>query len=504
MASTFVVSRSQLIYALCLPLAVLIGYFLAEPLESGSIAIVVLVLSVLCLPLLMRWYHPLLVVSWNAIIVAVGVPGRPGIWMIMAMLGLLIAALNRSVNPQKRFISVPSLTKPMIFLVGVVGITAYLTGGIGLNVLGASRLGGKGYFYIATAIAGYFALTSQRIPPERVGLYIALFFLPGLTALTAHIASVLGAKSEVLIAIFPAMPAGMQTTSATVFTSETRYGDFSLAAPAVYGYVLARHGIRGILDLHAPWRLLLFLLAVVGCVFCGYRGSLVMLMLGFVAVFYLEGLHRTRVLAALTGVMLLVGALLLTQAQRLPQVVQRTLSFLPVKIDSVVRQSAESSTEWRVEMWKQVLPDVPKYLLKGKGYNLTADDIYWANQSATMGAGEGGAAVAGDYHNGPLSTVIPFGIWGVIGFVWLMVAGLRYLHQMYRYGAPELRHVNRVLLALFAAKAFFFVFVFGSFCYDLFTFAGFLGLAVSLNGAPEPKAAVEAPEEALSSYSFRV
>src|SRR5438876_11024139 len=41
MASTFVVSRSQLIYALCLPLAVLIGYFLAEPLESGSMAIVI-------------------------------------------------------------------------------------------------------------------------------------------------------------------------------------------------------------------------------------------------------------------------------------------------------------------------------------------------------------------------------------------------------------------------------------------------------------------------------
>jgi hypothetical protein len=32
----------------------------------------------------------------------------------------------------------------------------------------------------------------------------------------------------------------------------------------------------------------------------------------------------------------------------LPYAAQRTLSFLPVKIDSVVRESAESSTEWRV------------------------------------------------------------------------------------------------------------------------------------------------------------
>src|SRR6267378_2610402 len=130
MASTFVVSRSHIIYALCLPLAVLIGYFLAEPLESGSIAIVVFVLSVLCLPLLMKWYHPLLVMSWNAIICPVGLPGRPYLWMIMSALGLLIAVLNRSVNPHKRFINAPSLTKPLIFLSGVVIITAALNGGV--------------------------------------------------------------------------------------------------------------------------------------------------------------------------------------------------------------------------------------------------------------------------------------------------------------------------------------------------------------------------------------
>jgi hypothetical protein len=155
-------------------------------------------------------------------------------------------------------------------------------------------------------------------------------------------------------------------------------------------------------------------------------------------------------------------------------------------------------------MWKQILPDVPKYLLKGKGYNLTSDDIYWANQNAGINGAEGGAAVAGDYHNGPLSTVIPFGIWGVIGFLWLIGAGLRYLYHNYRHGDPALRYINTLLLALFAAKTFFFVFVFGAFSSDMFIFTGILGLAVSLNGAPGPKVVVEAPEEALSSYSFRV
>ena len=39
-----------------------------------------------------------------------------------------------------------------------------------------------------------------------------------------------------------------------------------------------------------------------------------------------------------------------------------------------------------------------------------------------------GAAMAGDYHNGPLSVLIPFGIWGLAAFVWLLVAGARFLY----------------------------------------------------------------------------
>jgi len=32
-----------------------------------------------------------------------------------------------------------------------------------------------------------------------------------------------------------------------------------------------------------------------------------------------------------------------------------------------------------------------------------------------------GAELAGDYHNGPLSVIIPFGVFGVIAFVWFLL-----------------------------------------------------------------------------------
>ena len=65
MASTFAVTRNHLIFGLCLPLAVLMGYLLAEPLESTSLTVLLMIGAVLLVPVLMRWYHPLLILSCN-------------------------------------------------------------------------------------------------------------------------------------------------------------------------------------------------------------------------------------------------------------------------------------------------------------------------------------------------------------------------------------------------------------------------------------------------------
>jgi hypothetical protein len=179
--------------------------------------------------------------------------------------------------------------------------------------------------------------------------------------------------------------------------------------------------------------------------------------------------------------------------------VQRTLSFLPLKIDPVTRQMAESSTEWRVEMWKTVLPEVPKYLLKGKGYNYSADDLFMTQMQATRAGAVSyeAAAFAGDYHNGPLSVIIPFGAAGMLTFVWLLFAGSRFLYSIYQESPPELRQINRFILALFLARVVFFFFIFGSLINDLFYFTGLLGFSVALNRVAR-SSVVEAEPNAAS------
>ena len=205
----------------------------------------------------------------------------------------------------------------------------------------------------------------------------------------------------------------------------------------------------------------------------------------FTLLFFIEGLHRTRLVVPAFLSIVAAGSLLFLFAGRLPIAVQRSLAFLPmIPIDPLVRYDTEGSTQWRLEMWRDVLPEIPRYLLMGKGYSFSGNEQY------NMRNGLEAVELVGDYHNGPLSVIIPFGIFGSMAFVWLLIAGIRVLHQNYQFGDPAYRHINVFLVSYFVAKVIFFFTIFGSLHSDLPLFLGLLGLSISLNGGVAKPAAV--------------
>ena len=119
----------------------------------------------------------------------------------------------------------------------------------------------------------------------------------------------------------------------------------------------------------------------------------------------------------------------------------------------------------------------------GKGYSIDPEELYFA----MLGGGAEDipaqhSMVTGDYHSGPLSTAIPMGLWGFVGFLWLLGAGINVLHRNYRYGDPELRNINAFLLASFLMQSIAFFLIFGAFNDQLYVFTGLLGMSVTLNG----------------------
>ena len=494
------IMRSLVTYAICLPLAVFLGYVLTDPMQRSTFITMSLVLGLLAAPLLLKLHYPLMLLIWNTTVVAFFIPGRPQLWLAAIALSFGISFTQRIMNKEVSMIHVPELTRPLILLGLVVVVTAEMRGGFGLRAYGGDVFGGKRYVYLLLAIVGYFALTAQRIPRERVKLYVALFFLGSASCMIGDLYPILGRSVPFIFWLVPAYT----LSDDSVIVGISRLSGTTGASTAFFTYMMARYGIRGIFLEGRPLRLIMFLLLTILGMYGGYRSVMISFVGVFIVQFFLEGLHHTKLLPTFILIGAVLGSLALPFAAKLPPTVQRTLAFLPVTIDPLVRRDAEASSEWRLRMWKAVLPQVPEYLLLGKGLAMTQADMAFAEQfqSRVVSEDQIGSALAGDYHSGPLSIVIPFGIWGLIAFVWFLAAGYKILLRNYRYGDPALKVVNGMLLASFIVKTFMFWVIVGGLYGDMLTFAGWLGLSVALNGGvARPSPAVVQPEPLTEGFT---
>src|SRR4051812_19869185 len=120
MSNAFSLFRALVIYGICLPLAVVIGYLLTDPMDFVNDGIVGVVLAFLTFPLFLRWHHPLLVLCWNMVAFVPFISGHPLISLPVCLISFSISALQYTLNKNLKFISVPSLTWPLLAMVAVV------------------------------------------------------------------------------------------------------------------------------------------------------------------------------------------------------------------------------------------------------------------------------------------------------------------------------------------------------------------------------------------------
>jgi hypothetical protein len=480
MNNSSAILKLLIIYVVIVPLAIFLGYILTNPLDYSTFGFVGFLLLVLVFPLLIRWHFWLLLFSLNGCIMVFFLKGNPSLWLVMVVLSLGISILERALSWEKQFISVPQLTWPLLCLIGVVLMTAKLTGGFGLRAFGSDVYGGKKYIFLVCAILAYFALTAQRIPPHRVKLALALFFLGGATFFFGDLYPIVPSQLRFIFLAFPYT--ANVSTGLREFVS--RLNGTAYATTDIICFMLALYGIRGIFLSGRRRRLILFILFFSLSLMGGYRSTLIGLVLLFAIQFFLEGLHRTKLLPIfiVLGVCLLVVLIPLTP--KLPYTAQRSLSFLPfLPVDSMAKSESQATLDWRYKLWTSLLPMVPKHLLLGKGYAITAEDWETIGKDSafkTVDPSQQGLALSTDYHNGWLSVIIPFGIWGTIAFLWFLITSGWALYANYRRSDPALKMANTLLLALFLKTAV--DFFGGALSSHMVYFAGVIGFSISLNG----------------------
>ena len=488
-----------LIYALCLPLALVAGYLLANPTTFTSFSFLSLVFCVLLFPLFIRGHHTLLIFAWNSFLIVFFLPGEPSLGVFLAVGSLFMSILNHTLRKSEKFITPASVALPLVLLLVVVFVTIMLTGGVGARSLGSESFGAKRYITLIGAIIGFFALTAKSIPKNKRILMASVYFLSGLTAAVSDIAYALGPAFYFLFIVFSSSLAAMQ-----VVTQDTllRFSGVTWASLALCFYLLMRFGIAGLFQVHRPWRLGLFVVGIVASLFGGFRSSIIILAILLLTQFYYEGLFRTKFFPIFVMAVMVSALVVLPFVDKLPLSVQRSLSFLPINVDRVAAYDAISTLDWRLEMWKIMVPEIPKYILIGKGYTFSGTDYFLTQEATRRGLYRAyeSTLITGNYHSGLLTIIIPFGIFGLIAFFWFCWAALRVLYKNYQNGSDDLKTVNTFLLSFFVGRLIFYLFFYGQLELDLHIFTGAVGMSVALNGgvlrekAPEEVVLKEEPE----------
>jgi hypothetical protein len=436
-----------------------------------------LVLALISTPVLLKHHRPLLFLFWNTTAVIFILPGRPQVWIIMALISFGIVILQKTLLRGFKFLEVRPVVLPVAFIALVVFATAAFRG-VGLQSFGDSVGGARRYITMFAAIAGFLAIVSARIPAHRAGMYVAFFFLGSLMNAIGSLVQWVHPAFYWVFLVFPVDMLPGQTED-TVWRS---YGT-TVAALGLYLYLLARYGLKEIL-FNKPWILLLLLGATGFSMLGGYRSFFVLIAVTGFWLAFIERLFTSRYALALLLATVFAGALLVPVTDKLPVSIQRTISILPVQVSNDAQESARVSTEWRLKMWEMLLPEIPRYFWLGKGLAIEIQD-FETTRAITRGnvnRAQEAAIMAGDYHNGPLTVLINFGIWGALGWLWFLYASVQALLNNFRYGEDSLRKINALLLAYLLGRIVVYFLVFGNFYTDLPSFLGIVGFSLALNG----------------------
>src|SRR5256885_1435770 len=100
--------RTLLIYSLCIPLAIFVGYVVTDPLNTSTFVEMGLVLAFLLLPLLLKWHREILLITWNFGLMFFFLPGSPQAWLVLAWLSFTIAVVQLILDPRQKFVLVSS------------------------------------------------------------------------------------------------------------------------------------------------------------------------------------------------------------------------------------------------------------------------------------------------------------------------------------------------------------------------------------------------------------
>ncbi len=303
---------------------------------------------------------------------------------------------------------------------------AFLAHPTGLRAFSSTTVGAKPYFNVAIAFLAYLIVANQVIS-EKLGRRLPIFVLlpemfSSVVNLLVRIKPSLGyILGMIYSGFFPPRDVVITQSGISSGVERVNIGGGRTLITVLCSYF---RPLTLLMPLY-PVRAALFLLGIVLVLISGFRSEFITVG----AIFVLSSYFRkgwSETLFVITGMAIGFSALtLINSIHPLPLAVQRAVSFLPGHWNPRAVKDAEDSTEWRVQMWKEI-PKSTRYVRDqwmGDGFGFTRTELL-AMQRQTMRTGEitqEDSMIIGAFHNGPLSAIRFVGFVGLILYYALLV-----------------------------------------------------------------------------------
>jgi len=405
------------------------------------------------------------------------------------------------------------LTDTLVFLNLTWLVITFIKNPTGLSFLGSDMVGGRKYIVMGMAFASYFMLSRCRIP-SKMAYYLPLWLAVGMATpyalqAVATVSPDLGEYISRIYSVQVQSAAQALATQGAMGAEERVFGLERTALPFFLAMCAYYAPVTFINPLH-PLRVLGTLVTFVFVGLSGFR-SFLLAMAGYMAVStWLRASVRDFIplaVAAMLGVISLAAAV--QSGVPVPLTIQRALTVLPLGWDAEAKKTADDTTTWRLDMWRDAWND-PNYFkdkIFGDGFGFTQQELMlFANQMTGMQGLIGVSntyemfIIRGSLHNGPLSSIRYGGFVGLILLTALMTGTAIYAVKIVRASVGTVY----APIAFFTAipliyEPFAFFAVFGA--YDHHVAQYFLGVGM-LNlvnrSLPHPVGATSKPRRQLT------
>ena len=354
---------------------------------------------------------------------SMGLPGDATLHL-MTMLGFVVLIAVKVAISNMRALPVSRTRKACIALLCIIVLTASFRGW-GLKILDSAYWGGMQYVSLIAALLFYIFSGHVTISWRQMNRTLIAFFLlallPAIALLIVHyIPHGDLIRKVIMIGGDELNTLGSQLESPDV----TRWG--YMQYPAIWMGVLA----IVIYDRKLKVSPVVIFISALSFLMLGLSGHrTVVVLLGVTMCVYVTiRRHSVRLsqYLRLLSILILMIAVIYLFVEYLPLAFQRAFAWLPgIHVSYLAGLDANSTSEWRIELWKQLVQMIPDYLWMGRGMAFSVSDYNAASVLASDRNTMYSVFVAVHlYHNGPLWFLIDLGLAGFIAGAGFMVGGI--------------------------------------------------------------------------------